>query len=203
MSWGQHGAHLGPIGPRWDPCPPHEPCYQGSFSTSCRPHAARADNIMWRCEWNCCTAQHDTKSACRVINWHKTPVDAVVQWHGNVAICKITAGDNSAIIYCGNVFTLVRRQAIIWTNEPSLKCVLSRVFSPIIQGTPKYAGKMTARYLWQFISEMGWIWWAFLWPTNGVLLPPGVLTKATRLAPKFILLLMKMATTYQTIIPWT
>ena len=29
ISWGQHGAHLGPVGPRWAPCLPHEPCYQG------------------------------------------------------------------------------------------------------------------------------------------------------------------------------
>ena len=28
-SWGQHGAHLGPTGPRWAPCWPHESCYQG------------------------------------------------------------------------------------------------------------------------------------------------------------------------------
>ena len=26
-----HGAHLGPVGPRWAPCWPHEPCYQGLF----------------------------------------------------------------------------------------------------------------------------------------------------------------------------
>ena len=26
---GQHGAHLGPVGPRWAPCWPHEPCYRG------------------------------------------------------------------------------------------------------------------------------------------------------------------------------
>ena len=26
-SWGQHGAHLGPVGPRWTPCWIHEPCY--------------------------------------------------------------------------------------------------------------------------------------------------------------------------------
>ena len=25
-SWGQHGAHLGPVGPRWAPCWPHERC---------------------------------------------------------------------------------------------------------------------------------------------------------------------------------
>ena len=28
-SWGQHGAHPGPGGPRWAPCWPHEFCYQG------------------------------------------------------------------------------------------------------------------------------------------------------------------------------
>ena len=28
-SWGQHVAHLGPGGPRWAPCWPHKPCYQG------------------------------------------------------------------------------------------------------------------------------------------------------------------------------
>ena len=26
-SCGKHGAHLGPTGPRWAPCWPHEPCY--------------------------------------------------------------------------------------------------------------------------------------------------------------------------------
>ena len=26
---GQHGAHLGPVGPKWAPCWPHEPHYQG------------------------------------------------------------------------------------------------------------------------------------------------------------------------------
>ena len=30
-SWGQHGAHLGPKGPRWTPCWPHELCYLGSL----------------------------------------------------------------------------------------------------------------------------------------------------------------------------
>ena len=28
-SWGKHGAHLGPVGPRWAPCWPREPYYQG------------------------------------------------------------------------------------------------------------------------------------------------------------------------------
>ena len=29
-SLGLHGAHLGPTGPRWAPCWPNEPCYQGN-----------------------------------------------------------------------------------------------------------------------------------------------------------------------------
>ena len=33
-SWGQHGAHLGPVVPRWAPCWPHEPCYLGSYRPS-------------------------------------------------------------------------------------------------------------------------------------------------------------------------
>ena len=27
-----YGAYLGPGGPRWAPCWPHEPCYQGTYS---------------------------------------------------------------------------------------------------------------------------------------------------------------------------
>ena len=33
-SWGQHGAHLGPVGPRWAPCWPHEPCYRDPCETT-------------------------------------------------------------------------------------------------------------------------------------------------------------------------
>ena len=31
-SWGRHGAHLGPTGPRWAPSWPHELCYLGAHS---------------------------------------------------------------------------------------------------------------------------------------------------------------------------
>ena len=39
-AWGQHGAHLGPVGPRWAPCRPHAPCYLGS-STSGTPKSQK------------------------------------------------------------------------------------------------------------------------------------------------------------------
>ena len=32
LAWGQDGAHLGPVGPRWTPCGPHKLCYQGLLS---------------------------------------------------------------------------------------------------------------------------------------------------------------------------
>ena len=36
-SWGQHGAQLGPIGPMWAPCWPHEPHYLGRFEIDAFP----------------------------------------------------------------------------------------------------------------------------------------------------------------------
>ena len=37
-SWGQHGAHLGPTGPRWAPCRPYEPFYLGLEKYSQQTH---------------------------------------------------------------------------------------------------------------------------------------------------------------------
>ena len=37
-SWGHHGAHLGPAGPRWAPCWPHDPCYLGYVPVTCWRH---------------------------------------------------------------------------------------------------------------------------------------------------------------------
>ena len=33
-----HGAHLGPVSPRWAPCWPHEPCYQGNTCSDIPVH---------------------------------------------------------------------------------------------------------------------------------------------------------------------
>ena len=38
-SWGQHGTHLGPVGPRWAPCWPHGSCYHGGFYNNNDPIA--------------------------------------------------------------------------------------------------------------------------------------------------------------------
>ena len=43
--WGQHGAHLGPVGPSWAPCWPYEPCYQGGFITQQRELSTSRDWI--------------------------------------------------------------------------------------------------------------------------------------------------------------
>ena len=49
-SWGQHGAHLGPVGPRWALCWPHEPCYHGCcwiFLTASW-NKRLGSNVKWR-----------------------------------------------------------------------------------------------------------------------------------------------------------
>ena len=45
---GQHGAHLGPTGPRWVSCWPHEPCYLGkSLQLFLRSHTYRVACLIW------------------------------------------------------------------------------------------------------------------------------------------------------------
>ena len=41
---GHHGAHLGPVGPGWAPCWPHEPCYQGY---SCNKSGMLCLKTLW------------------------------------------------------------------------------------------------------------------------------------------------------------
>ena len=45
-SWGQHGAHLGPVGPRWAPRWPHESCYQGSCGVSLASNLEKIDEVI-------------------------------------------------------------------------------------------------------------------------------------------------------------
>ena len=52
--WGQHGAHLGPTGPRWAPCWPHELCYLGKTnwqvdSLVCSYPSALAMELLQSC----------------------------------------------------------------------------------------------------------------------------------------------------------
>ena len=46
-SWGQHGAHLGPTGPRWAPCWPHELCYLGR-DRGCESQGCFSMSMSWR-----------------------------------------------------------------------------------------------------------------------------------------------------------
>ena len=54
---GQHGANLGPVGPRWAPCWPHEPCYKDLFVSMTRkarvslkrkPYQQWVPALQWR-----------------------------------------------------------------------------------------------------------------------------------------------------------
>ena len=44
-SWDQHGAHLGPTGPRWVPCWPHELCYLGGCRQTLKQGFANILNL--------------------------------------------------------------------------------------------------------------------------------------------------------------
>ena len=52
-SWGQHGAHLGPVGPRWSPCWPHEPCYQGVYKSIITESIDLSNNGIGVLAWEC------------------------------------------------------------------------------------------------------------------------------------------------------
>ena len=67
-SWGQNGAHLGPTGPRWAPCWPHELCYLGDTNVQ-----SRCDSIVNASEitttagcdaWEC-TGNAQQRKHCR------------------------------------------------------------------------------------------------------------------------------------------
>ena len=51
-SWGQHRAQLGPTGPSWGPCWPHELCYLGLFTQKDNGHL---EDIRWWVKRNCWT----------------------------------------------------------------------------------------------------------------------------------------------------
>ena len=56
-SWGQHGAHLGPVSPRWAPCWPRGLCYLGTFLQ---------DLMESRSFWNHHIGEASQWQSCRV-----------------------------------------------------------------------------------------------------------------------------------------
>ena len=59
-SCGQHGAHLGPPGPRWAPRWPHEFCYQCQWSNN--KHNVNATKLAPFCTWHLWITFLDRKS---------------------------------------------------------------------------------------------------------------------------------------------
>ena len=83
-------AHLGPVGPRWAPCWPHEPCYQGTGRKNGTNAESKLDlNQQWF------SAQYSGINAhtCRLYNnlwgrrwqesWHNYKSRVLVQWHSS------------------------------------------------------------------------------------------------------------------------
>ena len=65
-SWGQHGAHLGPVGPRWAPCWSHEPCCQGVLAVLYRAMLSTEVNNVYEiihdllCNHHCAHWRHNS-----------------------------------------------------------------------------------------------------------------------------------------------
>ena len=109
-SWSQHGAHLGPVGPRWAPRWSHELCYQGSHyqvdgwpaircrGNHCQAHFCFIESLApGRCGSNfksvisehmCYTLQFKSYSAgtCSQVNptghqeWYKSILVQIMAW---------------------------------------------------------------------------------------------------------------------------
>ena len=96
-SWGQHGAHLGPTGPRWAPCWPHESCYPGYDLCRWNFMAMPSTEIAFFRRYNRPLAP----DICRLID-----VDwAHITWHGWMAqspqrLCRLCGPWEKSVLTC-------------------------------------------------------------------------------------------------------
>ena len=75
-SWGQHGSHLGPTGPRWAPCWPYELCYLGNLVYSwCR----NVDTWYWSCTFSLFGGPRQTYLICSTQRAH-LPCSQITKW---------------------------------------------------------------------------------------------------------------------------
>ena len=95
-SWGQYGAHLGPVGPRWAPCWPHEPCYQGlAVWLAIRTSWHGEKSLRWRhngrdsvsnhqphdCLLNADQRKHQSSASLAFVRRiHRRPVNSPHKW---------------------------------------------------------------------------------------------------------------------------
>ena len=74
-SWGQHGVHLGPTGPRWAPCWPHELCYLGWFWLKLYPCLVELYSTSYHGVISLLNGQFSPKSSQKTP--HSSPVRAM------------------------------------------------------------------------------------------------------------------------------
>ena len=108
-SWGQNGANLGPIGPRWAPCWLHEPCYLGIlFQELQKMHLHFLHTRMWqKFEINPRIIQ---QSVCPTlvgpwspINWRRNE-PGHQQWDIKLVLCEYFTQHNKLIQSCSQIF---------------------------------------------------------------------------------------------------
>ena len=98
--WDQHGAHLGPTGPRWAPCWPHESIWDVSTHI-----------ISLRPRQKC---RHFADNIFKGIFLNEDMFEYQLKFH-----CIFSLGSNQwyANIGSDNGLAPIRRQTIIWTND--------------------------------------------------------------------------------------
>ena len=116
------GAHLGPTGPRWAPCCPHEYCYLGLYLyqcvllSSCHPPLVARQALKGSCNRNITKGKR-----CRLMEivdfWSKSLICAT--WMDYTHWGRVThkCVGKLSIIGSDNGFSPGGRQAIIWTNS--------------------------------------------------------------------------------------
>ena len=93
-SWGQQWAHLSLVGPRWAPCWPQEPCYQGSDGPTIIP--------LFDCFWKFLFKQHriSTKSIFHVLCGNFAMFAELCSWMATSALHHNTARNCLLINMC-------------------------------------------------------------------------------------------------------
>ena len=116
---GPHRAHLGPVGPRWTPCWPHEPCYQG--------HCASESTLMNICRHIPVIGNH------RELQMWANQRKAIQMWNVvGIGVQYMKYGHNSLYRVCA-IWQLGRfypYQSRLLHKHPSVSEVTSASYGP-------------------------------------------------------------------------
>ena len=117
-SWGQYEAHLGPTGPRWAVCWPHEPCYLGRLRQYV-PHWTRFPKLSIE---TCNPAQDFDEIQLIKAQWDNSKI----KWHAIDSGCGLAPNRRQAITRniadLLSILTLNTYFKVIWIKMHGFCC---------------------------------------------------------------------------------